>query len=110
MRIIQNNDMPMDDQFRIRCDREWKTALKDVARRRKLDFAEWVRLTLGESAIDWCKANDLPVPKALLDLEVDERTHVENQISGATPPQPGAKEDSLESGATPPARGLPRES
>ena len=61
--------MPMNDQFRIRCDHAWKEAIEDVATRQRLKFADWVRQSLSDQAIAWLKEHDLPVSKALVDLE-----------------------------------------
>jgi hypothetical protein len=59
----------MDDQFRIRCERDWKVAIEDVATRQRMKFADWVRQSLSAQAIAWLKEHDLPVSKALVDLE-----------------------------------------
>lgn len=67
--------MPMDDQFRIRCDKKWKAAIEDVAFRQRLKFADWVRQALGAKAIAWFKAHGLPVPIALVDLSQQEAEH-----------------------------------
>jgi hypothetical protein len=85
MRIIQNAVMPLDDQFRIRCDKSWKAALEDVAGRRKMKFAEWVRFALAEQAIRWFKENKLPVPDALVDLTVNEEPKSGNRAVPSSP-------------------------
>jgi hypothetical protein len=88
MRIIQEAVMPMDDQFRIRCDREWKKAVGRVSKSQKIKFADWVRQTLGTMAIDWHRENKLPVPRALLDLTVNEVSSAEPEPSDDSKPIP----------------------
>ena len=63
--------MPLDDQFRVRCDAEWKDAVEGVASQMGKKFAYFVRESVTLQARAWYRRRRLPVPPALYDPHIN---------------------------------------